>query len=136
MSNNNISGFLKQLRKTSGYSANSVVEQLKTYGIYISSKTLYGYESGLSMLNADAFVALCRIYKCDNPMEIFGTSTIQPNEMEHIEKYRDLDDHGKRMVDLVLKEEHSRISSSTTLYDEGVKIAEEVKSEMLTQKAD
>lgn len=66
--------------------------------------------------------------------------SIQPNfskqEINIIEKYRDLDDHGKRMVDLVLKEEHSRISSSTALHDEGVKIAKEVQAEMLTQKVD
>ncbi len=58
-----IASFLKQLRKTSGLSANDVIEKLKKYSIDISAKTLYGYESGLSMLNADAFVSLCRIYK-------------------------------------------------------------------------
>lgn len=108
MSENNIASFLKQLRKTSGYSANSVVEQLKSYGIDISAKTLYGYESGLSMLNADAFVALCRIYKCDNPMDIFGTTTTYPNEIDMIEKYRTLDTHGTEMVDYVLGKEFDR----------------------------
>lgn len=111
MSNQNIAIFLKQLRKTSGYSVNDVIEQLKAFHIEISTKTLYGYESGLSMLNADVFVALCRIYKCDNPMDIFGTPSINPSEYEYIEKYRDLDDHGREMVDFVLDREHKRIVS-------------------------
>ena len=41
-----ISGFLKQLRKTSGFSANEVVKELQKYDIDISAKTLYGYEIG------------------------------------------------------------------------------------------
>lgn len=128
MSNNNIAGFLKQLRKTSGYSVNSVVEQLKTYGIDISSKTLYGYESGLSMLNADVFVALCRIYKCDNPMEIFGTSIIQPHEMKHIEKYRSLDPYGQETINIMLDREVKRMNqlkeefSDTTIAQQDIRI--------------
>lgn len=100
---------LKRLRKTSGLSANEVVSELKAYDIDISAKTLYGYESGLSMLNADAFVALCRIYKCDNPMDIFGTPSISSSEFHLIEKYRTLDPHGKDMVNMVLNKEAARI---------------------------
>ena len=103
-----IANFLKQLRRTSGLSANEVTDKLQEYDIDISAKTLYGYESGLSMLNADAFVALCRIYKCDNPLEIFGIPTVKSNELEIIEKYRDLDPHGKKMVDFTLQEEWER----------------------------
>ncbi len=104
-----IANFLKQLRKTSGLSANDVVEKLKNYNIDISAKTLYGYESGLSMLNADAFVSLCRIYKCDNPMDMFGIPSIKPEEIKHIEKYRSLDPHGQQTVDLILDWEAERV---------------------------
>ena len=103
-----IANFLKQLRKTSGLSANDVVEKLKNYNIDISAKTLYGYESGLSMLNADAFVSLCRIYKCDNPMDMFGIPSIKPEEIKHIEKYRSLDDPGRSHVDTLLDWELAR----------------------------
>lgn len=106
------SKFFETITKTSGLSANEVVVLLKEYQIDISAKTLYGYESGLSMLNADVFVALCRIYKCDNPMEIFGAPSITPSEMKHIEKYRSLDIHGKDMVDTVLDKEYTRSVSS------------------------
>lgn len=103
-----IANFLKQLRKTSGLSANEVVTKLQSYNIDISAKTLYGYESGLSMLNADAFVALCRIYKCDNPMDIFGTPSIKSNEIDLIEKYRTLDPFGQETVNYILNSEAAR----------------------------
>lgn len=112
MTEQTISNLLKQLRKTSSYSANDVVDRLKKYGIDISAKTLYGYESGLSMLNADVFIALCKIYKCDNPLDIFGNATFKPEETRLIEKYRDLDDHGRELVDLILEKEHERYIAS------------------------
>lgn len=112
MTNQSIANLLKQLRKTSSCSANEVVEQLKGYDIDISAKTLYGYESGLSMPNADAFIALCKIYKCDNPLDIFGSSTINSSEQSLLEKYRDLDDHGRELVDLVLDKERERYIAS------------------------
>lgn len=114
MGNNNISALLKQLRKTSSYSANEVVEQLKKYNIEISAKTLYGYESGLSMLNADVFVALCKIYNCDNPMDIFGKPSFDVTEIKLLEKYRVLDSHGKEMVDFTLDKEYERIINEQT----------------------
>lgn len=106
-----IANFLKQLRKTSGLSVDEVIEGLQKYNISISAKTLYGYESGTSMLNADVFVALCRIYKCDNPMDLFGNTSIKPNEVTMIEKYRLLDSHGKEMVDFTLLKEWERITA-------------------------
>ena len=111
MTKQTISNFLKQLRRTSGLSASDVVNELQEYNIDISAKTLYGYESGLSMLNADAFVALCKIYKCDNPMNIFGTPSISSKEFNLIEQYRSLDPHGKDMVDTVLEKEVERMES-------------------------
>lgn len=108
MANQSISSLLKQLRKTSSFSANDVVNRLKEYDIDISAKTLYGYESGLSMPNADTFIALCKIYRCDNPLDIFGGSAIKPSEQSLLEQYRLLDDHGKEMVDIVLKKEYER----------------------------
>lgn len=109
MSEQSISIFLKQLRKTSGLSANEVVSQLKKYGIEISSKTLYGYENDASMPNANVFVALCRIYKCDNPMNVFGSPSMSSSEVEHIKKYRSLDSYGQETVDTILEREITRV---------------------------
>ena len=109
MSEQSISIFLKQLRKTSGLSANEVVSQLKKYGVEISSKTLYGYENDASMPNANVFVALCRIYKCDNPMNVFGSPSMSSSEVEHIKKYRSLDSYGQETVDTILEREITRV---------------------------
>lgn len=101
----NISSVLKQLRKTSQQTAVDVIEKLKEYQIDISAKTLYGYENGISMPNADVFVALCQIYNCDNPMNVFGNSGIEPNELMLLEKYRSLDSFGQETVSYILERE-------------------------------
>lgn len=101
----NIASVLKQLRKTSQQTASDVIDKLKEYNIDISIKTLYGYESGLSMPNADVFVALCQIYKCDNPMDVFGNSRIEPTELELLEKYRSLDSYGKETISYMIERE-------------------------------
>ncbi|MCD7882485.1 MAG: hypothetical protein LUI87_02085 [Lachnospiraceae bacterium] len=115
MSKQNIANCLKQLRKTSAYSANEIVEMLTEYDINISAKTLYGYESGLSMPNADVFVALCRIYKCDNPMDIFGGISLSSPEVALIEKYRSLDQVGRKHVDTVIQWESDRVEQIASL---------------------
>ena len=108
MAEKNIAMLLKQLRKTSSYSVNEVIGKLKSYNIDISAKTLYGYEGGTSMPNADMFVALCRIYNCDNPIDFLNGSSLRTDEQRIIEKYRDLDDHGREMVDFTLEKEYER----------------------------
>ncbi len=107
--NVNIASALKQLRKSSGLVAKDVKEQLMEYGIDISEKTLYGYESGISMPNANTFVALCLIYKCNNPLDIFRDSSFDPDESTMIEKYRCLDDRGKAAVWNVLDHEYNSL---------------------------
>lgn len=134
MTEQTIAGFLKQLRKTSGLSANEVVNNLKSYGIEISAKTLYGYESGLSMLNADVFVALCRIYKCDNPMELFGNISITSQEYKHIEKYRSLDTIGRETVNTVLDCEFERVNTINNL-QEAAKRFKSYSNELLAAHA-
>ena len=72
--NINIASTLKELRAISKLSAKEVSERLTLYNINISTKTLYGYESGLSMPNADTFLALCKIYNCENPLQIISAT--------------------------------------------------------------
>lgn len=38
----------------------------------------------------------------------FGDKSISSSEIEHIKKYRDLDDHGREMVDFTLEKEYER----------------------------
>lgn len=82
----------------------------------VAKSTLSGYESGnreptvatiakaLKILNIDAN------FLYQDEMDALGGNPVKLkyNEMKHIEKYRDLDSHGKEMVDFVLETEHKR----------------------------
>lgn len=106
---------MKELREAQGLTRKEAVEKLKALGIDISDKTLYGYESGRNSANADMFLALCKIYNCNNIMETFS-STVEKvlftnNEWQIIEQYRLLDNQGKEAVDYILKHETKRTST-------------------------
>lgn len=100
---------LKSLRENSGMTRKEVSDKLKEFNIDISDKTLYGYESGRNSANADMFLALCKIYKCNNIMETFSNTVddvlFTNEEWNIIEKYRSLNEHGKEMVDFTLQKE-------------------------------
>lgn len=108
-----IGDILKRLREENGLTGKEVTEKLKELGIDISAKTLYGYESGRNSTNADMFLALCQIYKCQNIMEVFSDSVddvlFTNKEWDIIEKYRLLDDSGRFHVDTVLQWEIDRM---------------------------
>lgn len=108
MIDNRIGVFLRQMRKTSGMSAGDVASALEKDGFDISHKTLYGYEKSANMPNADIFLALCKVYQCDNPMEILGNSTITPEENNLIRKYRKFSPQKQetisRLIDLEIQE--------------------------------
>lgn len=111
----NINLMLKQLRKTSGLSSDDVVQKLISYGIDIKSKTLYGYESGLSMPNANVFIALCKIYKCDNPLDFLGGNSYNQEEVSLIEDFRFVDAQGKETVRYILDNEKKRCQKLSEL---------------------
>lgn len=108
----NIGEKLKALRVSNNMTRKDVADKLKEFNIDISDKTLYGYESGRSSANADMFLALCKVYRCNNIMETFSNTVddvlFTNDEWQLIEKYRDLDDHGKEMVDFTLEKEWER----------------------------
>lgn len=108
----NIGDTLKKLREENGMTRKEAADKLKDLGIDISDKTLYGYESGRNSANADMFLALCKIYKCNNIMGTFS-ETIEDilftnNEWNIIERYRSLDPHGQQTVDIILDRELAR----------------------------
>ncbi len=115
----NVGEKLKFLRENNNMTRKDVADKLKEFGIDISDKTLYGYESGRNSANADMFLTLCKIYKCNNIMEVFSDTVddvlFTNAEWCIIEKYRDLDDHGREMVDFTLQKEWER---STALAEE------------------
>lgn len=112
----NYGTLLKNLRESNKMKAKDVVWQLQEMGFDISDKTLYGYEKGIRMPNADIFIALCTIYNCKNVVEIF--SGIEPDysipddhEWKIIEKYRSLDSYGQETVNIILDREVTRVSA-------------------------
>lgn len=107
---------LKELREENNFTRKEVADKLKEIGIDISDKTLYGYESGRNSANADMFLALCKIYKCNNIMEIFTDSVddvlFTNEEWLLIEKYRTLDEHGHDIINTILMKEYDRCQTN------------------------
>lgn len=103
---------LKEGRNAKGLKQSTVANMIGVKG-----NTLSNYENGVSEPDIDTFCALCDIYELD-PAEILGEAyglnvqgtdfDIKPSEIEHIEKYRVLDQHGKEMVDFTLRKEWER----------------------------
>lgn len=102
---------LKELRINAGFSQKQVYDMLG-----VRQSTFSAWETGRAEPSADMLLKLCKLYKVNDIFGAFGydgynaDGSIHLNikEIEHIEKYRDLDEHGKDMVDMVLTKEHER----------------------------
>ena len=119
-----IAAILKQLRNESHISVKQAVALLKNYDIDIASKTIYGYESGLSMPNADVFLALCQIYRSgsrDNARNTAAEARLEHSEktttdtdtigdaISFLNDYQMLDAFGKDIVQKILQHEKERM---------------------------
>lgn len=83
----------------------------------IKNTTLSNYENGVTEPDIDTFLSLCELYELDFVSimeEAYGINIpgknfhIRTSEIEHIKKYRDLDVHGREMVDFTLQKEWER----------------------------
>lgn len=111
-----IAEMLKSKRKALGLSAAEVTKAMSEYGIDISPKTLYGWENGHRQPDADAFLTLCNIYGISSlPKSNLDVDALTSEYYTMIQKYRDLDDHGQEMVDIVLEKEHQRCTMPAAL---------------------
>ncbi len=91
---------------------NDLTQEQLAARIGIAKSTLAGYETGIREPNIEIIgKIMCELDidanylwqdECDFPMQVTYI------EIEHIKKYRALDPHGKKMVDMVLEEEHVR----------------------------
>lgn len=106
---------IKNRRKELGLSADNVADALG-----VSRATLYRYESAdIEKLPTTILEPLSRVLHC-SPAYLMGWSDkvgyelpdkaneVTLSEFEHIKKYRNLDPHGKKMVDFTLNEEWER----------------------------
>lgn len=62
MGNIDIAGLLKKYRKNAKLSVKESITKLSEFGINISDKTMYSWESGYRQPDADTFMTLCAIY--------------------------------------------------------------------------
>ncbi len=105
---------LKQLRIDAGYTQKQVYEM-----IGVPQSTFSSWEVGKSEPSADVLLKLCKIYGVNDILSAFGydgynedgSICLNMREIDIVEKYRLLDDHGKEMVDFTLLKEWERSTS-------------------------
>lgn len=101
---------LKNARNNKGLKQQEVADQLG-----IKANTISNWEKGRTEPDIDTFIKLCQIYQIDCAAllsDIYAFNRVSNDislaEYEIIKNYRDLDDHGKEMVDFTLKKEWER----------------------------
>lgn len=102
---------LKEARIASGLTQKQLAEKLG-----IAGTTVTGYEKGNSEPNVNTIGKIMDILQVDanflwqDEMNATGgfQLNLQYNEMEHIKKYRSLDDYGKDIIDTILEKEYAR----------------------------
>lgn len=83
-----------------------------------SSGVISNWEKDLNKPDAEKIVRLCSVLDISASylLDYYGKPDIEfsSSEINHVKKYRVLDDHGKELVDLVLDKEYERRISSIT----------------------
>lgn len=109
---------LTELRKEHGYSTrNEFADKLG-----IPSTTLRNYETDvrepghtfLKQISEFFNVSVDYLLCLTDDKEVLKSFRLRESEQVMVKKYRDLDDHGKELVDLVLDKEHDRCIASTS----------------------
>ena len=101
-----------------------------------SGKTVSAWETGRGQPDADMLINLCRLYDIRSIGELYGESQLTSNtqmtdqEIEHIKKYRELDQRGQQAVDDTLNRELSytkKVSIDTKSHNsDDMEIAQEL----------
>lgn len=102
---------LKEIREKTGMNK-------KEFANYIGIKytTYNGYETGAREPDSDFLILISQKFDVSTDYllglqgvrEVLHSYKLKSAEYAHIEKYRDLDDHGQDMVDVVLEKEYER----------------------------
>ena len=66
MTKEQVTALLYDKRREKKLTGEEVVQKLKSYGITISPKTLWGYERGNCQPPVPTFIALCKIYEIED----------------------------------------------------------------------
>lgn len=91
---------------------NKLTQEQLAEKIGVAKSTLAGYEKGNREPNLETTIKIMTVLGIDANYlwqdEMDFPMKVSYEEMEHIEKYRDLDPHGKEMVDFTLTKEYER----------------------------
>lgn len=107
----NFSETLKELRLKAGYTQKQVYDMLG-----IRQSTFSAWETGRAEPSADMLLKLCKLYNVNDVFAAFGydgynedgSIRLNMEETDLIEKYRDLDNYGKDLVNTVIEKESER----------------------------
>lgn len=103
---------------------NKLTQEQLAEKIGVAKSTLAGYEKGNREPNLETTIKIMTVLGIDANYlwqdEMDFPMKVSYEEMEHIEKYRDLDDHGKEMVDFTLNKEHERSIKNTDKITESI----------------
>lgn len=117
MASKEFSQTLKELRIRAQYTQKQVYEHFN-----IPQSTFSSWEVGKSEPSGDMLIKLCNFYRCDMMKEFSKGDILTYAELNILEKYRDLDTHGREMVDFTLLKEWERSSKSDGNHNKFVEI--------------
>lgn len=103
---------LQLYRKKQGLTQKELAAMLNVRGSAISN-----WETGANSIDIDTLVRACEIFgtTINDMYEAQSTSSVTMAEYEIIQKYRTLDEYGKRNVDNILENEYERCADSNIL---------------------
>ena len=105
---------LKEQRESIGMSRSELADTLG-----VTQAAIGNYENGVSTPKADILFKVFDALKCDanylfqDEMNERKSSSFSTLEVKMVKKYRELDAHGKEMVDLVLEKEFERCAAAS-----------------------
>lgn len=113
----NISKNIVHFREVSGLSQKELAQRLN-----VTPSRVSNWEQGANCPTIDILFEVCKILNV-SINDIYGVYpdsnvTLSYKEQLHIKKYRDLDNHGKEMVDIVLDKEWDRSTAADSASDD------------------
>lgn len=88
MTKESISSTLRKLRENKRLTVKEVQEKLFELGISVATKTIYGWESGKRLPDADTFLTLCDIYNSNDILGDFGYRRFSNNTILNAANHR------------------------------------------------
>lgn len=135
MTKEEIAKILKQLRIDAELTQKEAAEAIGR-----KQQTLASWETGQSQPDANTLFILCRKYgtTVDRAFGFSESDSVTSSELNLIKKYRNLDDDGKEMVDMVLDKEYERwaAASKSNYQAKCREMVDAMEEDMRTHKID